>query len=129
MIASKVAKHPPQDDFRQVLCPESAEIPAEQEPTSLVVTKLTKSTAARAADDELAHVRDVEQPAALAHRLVFGGDALRVLDRHLVAGERDDLGAERDVLFVEGRALERGRSGAVVMGRICRKAARVVARA
>ena len=66
---------------------------------------------ALAADHELAHVRDVEQAAALAHRLVLGGDALGVLHGHLVAGERDDLRAERDVLVVEGGALERARGG------------------
>ena len=52
-----------------------------------------------AADDELAHVRDVEQAALLAHGLVLGGDAHRVLDGHLVAGEGDDLGAEGERAF------------------------------
>src|SRR5438105_5913338 len=58
-------------------------------------------------DDELPHVRDVEQPASLAHCLVLGRDSGRVLDRHLVAGEGDDLGAEGAMYVVEGRALER----------------------
>ena len=52
---------------------------------------------------------DVEQAAALAHGLVLGGDALWVLDGHLVAGEGNDLRAEGDVVVVEGRALERAR--------------------
>ena len=63
-------------------------------------------------DPELAHVRDIEDPAALAHRLVLGSDASGILHGHLVAGEGHDLGAERDMELVEGRPLER--SGGVV---------------
>src|SRR3954471_24809495 len=52
---------------------------------------------------------------------MFGGDALGILHRHLVAGEGNDLRAERDVLFVERGALERSRSrNCRHGGRICR---------
>jgi hypothetical protein len=62
-------------------------------------------------------VADVEHAAALAHRLVLGGDAGRVLHRHLEAGERDELGAEGAVPVVERRAPERrgGRRGGVAV--------------
>src|SRR4051812_26299362 len=64
-----------------------------------------------AGDPELAHVRDVEDAASLAHGLMLGSDSPRVLDGHLVAGEVDDLSPQRDVDVVEGRALERGCGG------------------
>ena len=53
------------------------------------------------AHDELAHVAHIEQPRLLTHRLVLGGDSGRILNWHLEPGERDDLGTERDVGFVE----------------------------
>ena len=55
---------------------------------------------------DLAHVRDVEDPRVLAHREMLLADA-RVLDRHLPAGERDELGAGGDVPVVQGGSLER----------------------
>ena len=57
-------------------------------------------------DEELAHVTDVEQPAALAHRVMFGGDAGRILNRHLEPGKRHDAGAKRYMDIVQRRALE-----------------------
>ncbi len=45
---------------------------------------------------ELAHVRDVEDPAAPAHRQVLGAHA-GVLHGHLPTGELDELGAGGDV--------------------------------
>ena len=60
---------------------------------------------------DLAHVRDVEDAGAGAHRDVLVPDA-RVLDRHLPAGERDELRARRDVAVVErGPAEGLGRGG------------------
>ena len=47
----------------------------------------------RAADPHLAHVREVEQPRALAHRAVLLEDA-GVLDGHLPAGEVDQPAAQ-----------------------------------
>src|SRR6185503_4474721 len=63
----------------------------------------------RTGDDELAHVRDVEQPAPLTHRLVLRRYASGILDRHLVPCEGHDLRAEGAMDVVEWRALERGR--------------------
>ena len=45
-----------------------------------------------AAEDEAAHVGDVEEPGAAACRQVLGDDARRVLEGHLPAGEVDHLG-------------------------------------
>ena len=57
-------------------------------------------------DVDLAHVRDVEDAAVLAHGAVLGDDAL-VLHGHLPAGERHHPRAERDVALVERRAEQR----------------------
>ena len=65
---------------------------------------------------DLAHVRDVEDAGALAHRLVLGPDAL-VLHRHLPARERHEPRAGRDVAVVQGRALEGVGTAAMVAGR------------
>ena len=64
-----------------------------------------------ARDVELAHVRDVEEPDALAHGAVLLEDA-GVLDGHLPAAEVDQLRAELAVQVVERRALERGGAAA-----------------
>ena len=66
---------------------------------------------ARTTDDELTHVRDVEQPAPLANGFVLGCYTLRVLDRHFPAGEGDDLGTKCQVFLVERSTLERRGSG------------------
>ena len=58
----------------------------------------------RPAEDEAAHVRNVEQPGAAAGGEVLGDDAGRVLHRHVPAAEVDHPGAGGDVLGVEGRA-------------------------
>src|SRR5438270_7453382 len=54
-------------------------------------------------EEELAHVREIEETGVSAHRTMFGDDAL-VLDRHLVARERHHLRAELGVLVEEWRA-------------------------
>ena len=54
----------------------------------------------------LPHVRDIEQPGLVARVQVLLEDAERILHRHLVAGERHHLGAERHVQLVERRALQ-----------------------
>ena len=64
---------------------------------------LQEGQGVRAADDETPHVRDVEQPGALAGRQVLLQDALE-LQRHLPAAELDQLGARRHVARVEHRA-------------------------
>ena len=56
-------------------------------------------------DEELAHVRDVEQPRALPHELVLPHVA-GVADRHLVAREVDEPGSGRDVEGMERRTLD-----------------------
>ena len=55
----------------------------------------------RAFDLDLAHVRDVEDTGARAHRPVLGDHAL-VLNGHLPAGERHQASTERDVAFESG---------------------------
>ena len=57
----------------------------------------------RPLDQRLAHVRDVEQARRLAGVQVLGEDAGRVLDRHVVAGERRHARAEFDVQRMQGR--------------------------
>ncbi len=47
-----------------------------------------------AANDEFAHVADVEHAASLTHGNVFSSDAARVVDRHEMTAERDHLGTE-----------------------------------
>jgi hypothetical protein len=59
-----------------------------------------------ARDPELAMCETSKIPASLADRLVLGGDARGILDGHLVAGEGNDLAAQRDVDLVERGALE-----------------------
>jgi hypothetical protein len=59
-----------------------------------------------AGDLELAHMVDVEDANGGPDRGVLGENAGRVLDRHLVAGERHHLGAEGHVGVVDGGALE-----------------------
>jgi hypothetical protein len=63
------------------------------------------------AHDELAHVRDVEQAAALADRFVLGRDPGRVLDGHVKTRKRNHFSAECDVHVVERRAVERAGAG------------------
>ena len=65
--------------------------------------RLEQLASRRPLDVELAHVRDVEDAAVLAHGPVLRNDSL-VLDRHLPAGEGNHPGAERHVALVEGRA-------------------------
>ena len=59
-----------------------------------------------AVDPELAHVADVEQAGILTRPKVLGHDAF-VLDRHLVAGERDHPAALGAVPLVKRQFLER----------------------
>ena len=57
----------------------------------------------RALEQRLAHMRDIEQAGSPASMQMLGKDARRVLDRHVVAGERRHAGAELDVERVKGR--------------------------
>src|SRR5213596_2374152 len=54
---------------------------------------IERGTGAAALEEELAHVREIEEAGATAYRAVLRHDAL-VLDRHLVAGERHHLRPE-----------------------------------
>ena len=60
----------------------------------------------RALDLDLAHMRDVEHPGVGAHGGVLLADPL-VGDRHLPAGEGNELGAGLGVPLVEGSASQR----------------------
>ena len=62
---------------------------------------LEKFKRLRAAKDESAHVRHVEQPRVTTSGQVLGDDSGGVHERHLPAGEVDHLGAESDVTIVE----------------------------
>ena len=62
-----------------------------------IVRLLTHMDVTRADCEQAAHVRDIENAGALAHRVVLFDDAL-VLDRHSPAGEGDD---SRALLFVQ----------------------------
>jgi hypothetical protein len=72
---------------------------------------LNEVTRPRAPHLDLAHVGDVEQPRAAAHRLVLRGDPRRILHRHLVAGEGHHPRPERHVLGVKGSVVEGHREG------------------
>ena len=61
---------------------------------------------ARAAGFDLAHVRDVEDPARLTHSHVLLAHTL-ILDRHLPAGEVHELGPGSHVTVKQGGAPER----------------------
>ena len=61
-----------------------------------------------ALDQRLAHMRDVEQPSKFAGVEMLGEDARRIVDRHVVAGERRHARAELDVEGVQRRFLVRG---------------------
>ena len=61
--------------------------------------------------ERLSHVRDIEQPGLGAHMIVLGNDAVGVLHRHLVAGERHHAAAARDVQRMQRRFQERRWSG------------------
>ena len=63
----------------------------------------------RAADEQLSHVRDVENARSRPHRAMLGKDALE-LDGHLPAGEIDQSRAERTVAFMERSAEHHGRT-------------------
>ena len=72
---------------------------------------------------ELAHVRDVEEPDALAHGAVLLEDA-RVLDRHLPAAEVDQLRAElaMEVDRAACGAARRAAAGAAIgMGKLAQR--------
>ena len=54
-------------------------------------------------EPRLAHMRNVEQPGGGAHMIVLFDDARRILQRHLVAREGNELRAEFAVQRVQGR--------------------------
>ncbi len=69
---------------------------------------------AGAAELDLAHVADVEEADAGAHRHVLGDQAAAgtgIFDGHVPAAEVDHLGLECAVRGVEGGLLERGGDG------------------
>ena len=57
----------------------------------------------RAREPRLAHMRNVEQPGGDAHMIVLFDDARRILQRHLVAREGNELRAQLAVQRVQGR--------------------------
>ena len=61
--------------------------------------------AARAAsfDDQLAHVRNIENPDIVSHGMMFLDDA-RVLDGHEPSGERHNFRAKPHVFIVKWRS-------------------------
>ena len=59
----------------------------------------------RSGDLDLAQVREIEEPHAFAHRLVFL-QRTRVLDRHVPAREGSHLRSEARVFLLERRVLE-----------------------
>ena len=61
-----------------------------------------------ALDQRLAHVRDVEEPSKFAGVKVLGQDARRIMDRHVITGERRHARAELDVQGVQRSLLVRG---------------------
>src|SRR3546814_15491920 len=61
-----------------------------------VIERFERLGGALAAEHELAHVADVEQPGAVARPQMFGHDAV-ILDRHVIAGEFDHARAARAV--------------------------------
>ena len=65
--------------------------------------RLERGGGVGADEAQLAHVRDVEQHRRLAALAVLGEDACGVGDRHVVAGERHHLRAERQVQGMERR--------------------------
>ena len=52
-------------------------------------------------EKRLAHVRDIEQAGLRADMIVLGDDAVGVLHRHVVAGERHHAAAARDMQRVQ----------------------------
>ncbi len=75
----------------------------------------------RSVEMELAHVREIEETRGFAHGAVLGDDP-RVLDGHLVAGERHHPRAERPMLLVQRRPPQSrvGRHAAVRAASIAR---------
>ena len=67
---------------------------------------LERRVGAAAVDQQLAHVADVEQAGILARPQMLGHDAF-ILDRHLIAGERDHPPAPGAVPRVERQLVER----------------------
>ena len=60
-----------------------------------------------ATDHELAHVRNVEEARRFTYGLVLRRDPRRVLDRHLVPGERHHLGSKTEMHMIERSPLKR----------------------
>ncbi len=98
-VGEEVVEHPP------VLAAEHAVLRAAHRDRGDVVGEqpLQQRLSAGADGFELAHVRDVEDPAAPAHRQVLGAHA-GVLHGHLPARELDQLRAGGDVAVVQGGA-------------------------
>ncbi len=70
-------------------------------PTMSAASSVSSAAAAPRLQNHLPHVGHVEEASALARPLVLAHDAERVLNRHVVAGERRHARAKRDVHRVE----------------------------
>ena len=57
-----------------------------------------------AGQDRLPHVRDIEQAGLLAGEQMLGDDAAAVIDRQLIASERNHAAAQRQMALMERRA-------------------------
>ncbi len=68
--------------------------------------RLRRVLAGLRGEPHLAHVRDVEQAAGGTGMVVLDQDAGRVLDRHLVAGERHQARTQLAMEVVKRRALQ-----------------------
>src|SRR5262245_51908263 len=55
----------------------------------------------------LAHMGDIEKPRRTTRTIMLGNDPGRILDRHLVASEGHDTGAQFGMQIVEGGAMKR----------------------
>jgi len=85
--------------------------PARRQPRHVVRRQgLQQGLRARAAQADLAHVRDVEQPGGGAHGAMLLDDA-GILDRHLPAGEADHARPQLQVAGMKGRVPERRGGG------------------
>ena len=65
--------------------------------------RLERAGGVAADEPHLAHVRDIEERGRRPAMAMLGDDAGRVRDRHRVAGERHQLGAELDVKRMQRR--------------------------
>ena len=70
--------------------------------------RLQRPRGAGAGENGLAHVRNIEQPGLFAGVKMFRDDAGGVMQRHVIAGERDHARAETPVQRIERNPRGRG---------------------